>query len=275
MKSERIGAAWAKKRERARGGEILTKRLPAWVVERDGALALDAVKAAAVRRIFELSEAGRGLSLIVQKLIEEGVKPLAGPTWARSYVAKILRDRRAMGELQLRLTDGTPDGPPLPTYYPAAVTEAQFLATRAGVAKRKHMRGRNGKNLNLFAGLLRDAKSGEPFYLMQKTNKSKRDGRPMRNTLLTTSQSNTGGGVLVRYGVFEELILKHLREIDPKEIVGESSAGAEAAALSGEMADLDSQIGKLERELETGGEVSAAVRVRRRLEGRRRDRHES
>lgn len=271
VKSERIGAAWAKKRERARGGEILTRQLPAWVVEKGGTLALDPLKAAAVRRIFELSEDGRGLSLIVQKLISEGVKPLAGPKWARSYVAKILRDRRAVGELQLRLTDGTPDGPPMPTYYPAVATEAQFLATRAGVATRKRIRGRNGKNVNLFAGLLTDAKSGAPFYFLTKTNKSKRDGSPIRTSLLSTAESNSGAGVSVRYGVFENLILQRLREIDPKEIVGESEAGAESAALSGELADLDSQIGKLERELETAGEVSAAVRVLGRLETRRRE----
>ena len=269
VKSERIGAAWAKKRERARAGEVLTKKLPAWVVEKGGVLALDPVKAATVRLLFQLSAGGRGLSLIVQKLVADGVAPLAGATWPRSYVAKILRDRRALGELQLRRHDGIADGPPVVGYYPAVVTEREFLAARAGVATRKRVRGRCGRNINVFAGLLKDPKSGAVYYFQNITNKSKRDGRPIRTSLLTTSHTAAGRGVSIRYGVFEKLVLERLREIDPKEIVGESAAGAEAASLSGELADLDSQIGKLERELETSGTVSAAVRVLGRLEVRR------
>src|SRR5262249_13892395 len=73
IKSARSGNAWNGKGKEARTGERLARRLPAWIKEKDGRLELVAKRAAAVRKIFELTAAGYGLTAIVRKLIDEGV----------------------------------------------------------------------------------------------------------------------------------------------------------------------------------------------------------
>src|SRR5262249_39062564 len=137
VKSKRNGAAWVEKRRQARaGGKPMTRRLPAWVAERDGKLVLVPTKAAAVRRIFELAAAGYGQGLIVKPLAEEKV-PAIGDSgkWLRAYVARLLRDRRAAGDFipchrNGKLTDRSEV--PIPGYYPAAVSEELWgLARKA------------------------------------------------------------------------------------------------------------------------------------------------
>jgi DNA invertase Pin-like site-specific DNA recombinase len=188
-KSQRNGAAWKRKRQAAREhGRPMTDRLPAWLEQRGGALALIPERAAVLRRIYHLAANGYGQSRIVRQLIVDGVPPFADPLteadvqdwprrraqqpehrrkdpptaeetaelrerigelgawvkgewreahWSRSYVGKLLTDRRALGEFQPRLRDGTPDGPPVPGYYPAVVEEAEFHAARGGAADRR------------------------------------------------------------------------------------------------------------------------------------------
>jgi hypothetical protein len=155
VKGDRVGAAWANKRKRAREeGHILTKKLPGWVECRDGKLVLNPTKAEAVKRVFALAAAGHGHSLIVKKLVADKVPPISARPWSRAYVGKILRDHHAIGELQPRRRDGKPDGPPISDYYPRAVSDTEFNLARAGAAERKKKPGRSGKNVNVFAGLL-------------------------------------------------------------------------------------------------------------------------
>lgn len=76
IKSERVGQAWGKKRDKLReDGTVLTKRLPAWIRERGGSLELVPGRAAVVRRIFEMAADGCGHSLIVKRLTAEAVPP--------------------------------------------------------------------------------------------------------------------------------------------------------------------------------------------------------
>ena len=162
IKSERVGAAWAEKKEHARRGirqpvkkedrvngmAILTHNLPAWVEEQGGELRLIPARAVVVRQIFALAAGGYGLPSIVKRLIADKV-PAFGRcgAWRRSYINNILKDRRALGELQpKRRRDRKADGDPIPNYFPAVVGEEEWLAARAGAAQRKKSPGRLGKN---------------------------------------------------------------------------------------------------------------------------------
>jgi DNA invertase Pin-like site-specific DNA recombinase len=158
-KSERVGDAWAEKKARARRGEgqkatkrmkegdqFITRRLPFWVEERSGKLALVPGPAKAMRRIFELARSGYGSAGTVKKLTEEGVPPFGeSDHWTRTYVSIILKDRRALGEFQPRRHDGEPDGEPIKNYFPAVATEEEWLAAQAGAGQRRRCasRGRN------------------------------------------------------------------------------------------------------------------------------------
>src|SRR5262245_40062042 len=76
VKSERVGAAWARKRREA-ADRILTRRLPCWIRERDGRLELIPDRAAVVRRVFKLAREGLGCTLIAKRLCADRV-PIMG-----------------------------------------------------------------------------------------------------------------------------------------------------------------------------------------------------
>jgi DNA invertase Pin-like site-specific DNA recombinase len=144
MKSERNGAAWEQRRRKARArADILTHRLPAWVEERGGKLAALPGPAAAVKHIFELAAGGYGAAGIVKKLTADKVPPFGvSGRWTRTYVVLILQDRRALGELQPRRSNGKPDGEALRDYFPVIVTEDDWNAARAGAAQRRRRKGK-------------------------------------------------------------------------------------------------------------------------------------
>jgi DNA invertase Pin-like site-specific DNA recombinase len=144
MKSERNGSAWKQRRKNAREGtDILTHRLPAWIEERDGMLQAIPEYAATVQRVFELAASGYGAAGIVKKLTNEGVPPFGtSGRWTRTYIAIILADRRALGELQPRRADGRPDGEPIKGYFPEVVSETDWNAARAGAAQRRRRIGK-------------------------------------------------------------------------------------------------------------------------------------
>jgi DNA invertase Pin-like site-specific DNA recombinase len=282
IKSARLGAAWDQKRKEAReGGKALTRRLPAWVEERGGKLELIPTRAAAVKRIFNLAAAGYGHVLIVKRLRDEKVPAFGvyvvhkgrkrsafSGDWTRSYVALLLRDRRATGELQMRRQDGTPDGEPIPDYYPAVVTEAEWLAARAGAAQRERRPGRtSARVVNLFAGLLWDARSGEPYYAA--TRKAP-GGFLYRILFNKTAHAGRAPYYSFSAVTFEAAILSLLAEVDPREVLGEEDGPDEVMVLSGEKAQIESRIAELEAEL-LRGDVAALAKVLRQLEARNRD----
>lgn len=279
VKSERIGAAWADKKARARTGEhIITRRLPAWVSESGGKLVLIPAAAKAVRRVYELARSGYGNMSIAKKLTADKVPPITdNGIWMRSYVAGILADRRAVGELQPRKRDGSPDGDPIPQYYPRVVTEEEWLAARAGASTRRRP-GKtdapaNGSLHNLFAGLITDARNGGSYYAVQRA-----DGRNPPQSgewprVLINTKSVEGQVPCVSFPLepFEQGILSQLREIDPRELL-DTTAPSDSATLAAELAREEADIARLEAELERGGEnIPSVVRVLGKKEARRKE----
>jgi DNA invertase Pin-like site-specific DNA recombinase len=223
-KGERVAAARQQERDRIRErGELVTKRLPAWITQCDGKPVLIPDRASAVREVFRLAGAGYGVPSIVGKLTTDKVPPIGrSGRWVRSYVTLLLGDRRVLGEYQ-PYKGGRPQGEPIKGYYPAAVSEAEWLAARAGVGQRKRTPGRLGKaRVNVFAGLIRHARDGDTYQML---------------TTHTTMLVNRNGvdGAVTRYSIpydpFERAIRSCLKEIDPREVLGESEGGDDAADL--------------------------------------------
>lgn len=162
-KSERLRAAWSRKRRLATQGVPLTAMCPAWLAKSpDGQsyITLDE-KADHIRRVFEMAAAGHGRGLIAKTLNREGV-PSPSPRangWHPSYVQKLLKGRAVIGELQLyRLEDGkrVADGDPLPHYYPSIVSDHLYQQAQAAMRGRVNMPGRRGTRCsNLFSGLVK------------------------------------------------------------------------------------------------------------------------
>jgi DNA invertase Pin-like site-specific DNA recombinase len=263
LKSERVGKAWRQKKQRAReSGEVMTHRLPAWVEERDGKLHLIPERAAVVRLIFELSIAGYGMPRIIRKLNEDRVPAFGGwslkkskritDRWNTAYIDVILTDRRAVGEFQPRLKDGTPDGPPITGYYPAVVSEETWQRSRGARSQRRKSPGRVGTKLvNPFSGLLHDARDGGAYYVSTYGPKRAEGG------ILLINRSGIEGRSRLRsfpYSVFEAAVLGLLRELDPRELLEGANGHDKVMQLEGESGQLEQDIATISAELDRHGE---------------------
>jgi DNA invertase Pin-like site-specific DNA recombinase len=270
QKAERVAASWETRRKKARSDRSLVGgNLPAWVEKaKDGALRLIPERAAVVKRIFRLAAEGLGHTRIVRALVAEKVQPFGefkvnpervrsqfSGRWTTPYVALLLRDRRAVGEFQPRKGD-VADGPPIPGYFPAAVTEAEWLLARAGQEERLWKDGlgrrigpRQRKYVNVFRGLLTHARDGEGFLLHNK-------GSSEAPQLLLINASGEGGRdrcYTFPYGVFEEKVLGLLREVDPREVLPRpAEAPSRADVLRARLAQVRADIASLKSDLKPG-----------------------
>jgi DNA invertase Pin-like site-specific DNA recombinase len=280
QKAERVADSWNRRRERARTkGELLTTRLPAWLKLVNGEPKLIPERAAAVRRIFTLAAEGKGLARIVGTLTAEGVPPFGkvvinsdrvrsqfSGKWQKPYVYLILNDRRAVGELQPWKSDGTPDGPPLKC-YPAAVTEDEFALARAGQDQRlegkdslgRRRASRQSRYVNLFKGMLRHARDGEGFLLH---NKGKR-GRPELLLLNATGNAGRSKCYTFPYFVFEEAILRELREVDPAEVLPRQMVTPDKIeVLRAKLQNVRADLARIQEDLKEGYSKGLAALLR-------------
>jgi DNA invertase Pin-like site-specific DNA recombinase len=229
MKSHRNLGGWRIRREAARSkGETATRRLPAWVEERDGVRLAIPDRAAVIRRIFTLSAAGYGVYSIRRLLHQEGVpafgeprvregrkRPAFSGRWTISYIQAILADRRVLGEWQPKDSEGNPEGDPIPGYYPQVVTPDEWEASRAGARDRRTARGRWSEAVNVFKGLLKDARNGSSYIVTRLC------GRNVRYFALRSEAPLQGGGSInsIKLEPFERAVFSSLREINPAELL--------------------------------------------------------
>jgi DNA invertase Pin-like site-specific DNA recombinase len=271
-KSDRSIANWDQKREAIRQtGAILTRRLPSWIEERGGKLTLIPGRANLVRRMFDLALRGYGLSLIVRELTQDKV-PVWGSGkqgWSKAYIHKIISRRTVLGEYQ-PTRNGKKHGDPLPDYYPAVVDETTWFQAQAALARRKEKRGPVGKGTvaTLFGGILRDAITHDHLRIKWQTGHGQNRCR-QNQRVLVTARSIEGAGPILSFPsvVFEEAILKLLKEVNPADVLGREPE-SESAAVAAELAAKEQRMRQIEAELTgDGDDVPTLVRVVRSLSG--------
>jgi DNA invertase Pin-like site-specific DNA recombinase len=245
IKCERSKAAWVRKHKEA-PTRIMTRKLPRWIVEKGGKLVLDAEKAKIVRRMFQMALDGHGSSGIARTFNAEGVSVLGRKTtkgtrvvkWANPTVLHMLTSRTAIGEFTPYATNGKqPAGEPVPGYYPPVVSEATFYAVQEALTTRGRVgRGRRGKHVNLFAGLLVDARGGGPMTYRHKSTEP--------STIIPYDARENRGTKYVSFpaAVFEDAILEQLAEVPAAELVGGNGATTRVAELGGRKAELEAVI---------------------------------
>jgi hypothetical protein len=261
----------------------LTSRLPAWVEDRDGKLVLVPERAEVVKLIFELTAAGYGFMALVKKLTDEGVPAFSG-TWTRSNLANIVKDRRALGELQPRDAKGKPVGEPIAGYYPAVVTERVYNAARSATLARSRGVARKGGrplgggqpraegevkvtptrevNVYPFSGLLFNARNpGEPYYVAS-----------FRQKLLVNREGAEGRtkAYTFPYRTFEAAQLSRLDEIDPREVMDGPKGADPREGLRAELNVVRGRAEEFRAEL-AKGDVRVIAEELRKLEDREKD----
>jgi DNA invertase Pin-like site-specific DNA recombinase len=246
IKSERCRAAWHRKNREA-GSRVVTKRLPGWIRYDNGKLALDRAGAAAVRRMFQLARDGYSATAIAKLFNAEkvpviGRKVVKGRAvgWAAPTIYGILRSRSVLGEYAPYRTTKRADKPAgevVPDYYPPVVDEETFHAAGAAMdARRRVGRGRRGKHINLFAGLLRDARDGGSISYANRGEQS----------LLISVNAHHGRGVpqvAFPARVFERAVLDRLAEVRAADVTGDGGdAARRVEALAGQAAEAEAKV---------------------------------
>ncbi|MBZ9996031.1 recombinase family protein [Mesorhizobium sp. BH1-1-4] len=158
--SHRVGEAWKRKAEKARaavasgGGRVKVAKIPFWIDRETNGLNERADEA---RLIFQLAEEGHGQQTITQILNTRGIPSPAGNSWAQAVVGDVLRSPAAYGCLVLK-------GEEVPGYFPALITETEWLASRQRTKARQHSR-QVGRTSNLFSRMVRCGHCGSPMVL--------------------------------------------------------------------------------------------------------------
>ena len=229
-KSNRVVEAWIEKQKNA-ATKPLTRRVPVWIRYDDGKLRLDHEKAKTVRKLFTMARNGLSLTVIATKLNVDQV-PLLGRTaiqgvpvvWSAALVHKLLTGRAAIGEYQPH-RERKPVGKPVLNYYPSVVDPGTFAAVQASLHSRAAVgRGRRGKNVNLFAGLMHDSRSGGKLMARHHTETE----TVKRESVIVPANAVHGrGGKWSSYplAAFEKALLSKLIEVKIEDVQGKEPVG--------------------------------------------------
>lgn len=163
-KSKRVRAAHMKKRE-AGLPVISGGHGPGWArpSEDNQSWVLDKVKAASVKKVFEMAIAGKGgIAIARQANTEEWPLPWrkranTNTRWEHTGVSRILRDRRVLGEYQpKRMFEGNLvfDGEPVKNYFPQIIADELWYLAQSALAGRTGPVRIRGIKADIFAGLL-------------------------------------------------------------------------------------------------------------------------
>jgi DNA invertase Pin-like site-specific DNA recombinase len=210
-KSERSRYSWAKKRQNA-SKEKITPICPAWLKLQNNRFVLIPDAVATLKLIFKLAAEGNGYHSITTYLTRNNIAPIGiVDTWCQSYVQKLMKDRRLLGELATYSLDESgkrqPTGDVIKDYYPPIIKPEQFYAVQQLINHRKHHHGRIGKNgeANLFTGLLVDARTKSVMRITAKKTLASGASLNKRNTVFAA----------FKYQFIEYAILLTLKEVIP------------------------------------------------------------
>jgi len=154
----------------------ITSTCPSWMRMKADKKGFELIqpKADIVKKIVKYSLQGFGDTRICQKLNEGKVLPISGfKNWQVSYISKILNQPALIGEYIPKITI---DGKNKPIkddikkgYYPAVITQKEWLLLKSIRKRRTHQRGPIGLSVaNLFTGILFDSRDGHTLQRLVK-----------------------------------------------------------------------------------------------------------
>ncbi len=162
--------------------------------------------------------------------------------WADATVRCIITSRACIGEYvpyNRRNRSTKPQADPVPNYFPAVVDEATFQKAQAAIANRAVVgRGRKGKKVNLFAGLLNDAKSGGTMTYRHSAK------HPPAIVPMASLQGRGAKWASFPVHPFETALVSRLRELTSKDLEQSNEAGNRIDVIEGRLREVDLLIGQ-------------------------------
>lgn len=232
-KSRRVGEAWAEKKQQARQAKTPHgQAIPDWLELTDDGYRVIEPKAASIRRLLRWSLEGLGAKQLTRRLLAEKVPPVSrSGRWTRSYVTRLLKNRALIGEYQPHRGHArrTPEGEPIPNYYPKVLEESEWYTIQAAKQARQNRSGRPATaqpSLHVFSGLLRCARQGCGLNVVWGGGLASEKGR--RAKYLFSYDANNGQtaekGVGFPLEVFVEHLVRRLRELQAADLFADPTA---------------------------------------------------
>lgn len=222
-RSLRLGEAWKNKKGNA-GKYIVTSLCPCWLKICDGKFIVLERKARLVRDIIRMSADGMGIIRIMNNFNMRKIKTITGRNnkwWCGRFINNILKHGSPIGNYRPHtIINGKsiPDGNYVSGYYPAIVSKKLYEKSLSSLKNRTVFRNKKVYDCaNLFTSLVKwghkGPLEGKTLYLMKKHRKNING---FKMGLL-----NFLGRIVftMPYKIFENIILRFLREIDLNEIL--------------------------------------------------------
>lgn len=254
-KSDLVGQAWAKKKQAARNEKKpITKRCPEWLSIENGKFVINEERASIVYHIFEATIDGFGRRAISRRMNELGIPAFRGKKgWQTSSIAKVLSSKAVLGEYQPHVgrhsaRNRSPQGEPIPDYYPPIIDEKMFWQAQSVIASRQHgSAGRTGvSGAHILKGL---AKCGECQSVMHISNKGP---KPKGGIYLVCENAKRKMGCEnakhYRLDETERKLLHALSQLVAEDIDfkrNEVNQGSEVMSLSAQLSDKETVRDKL------------------------------
>lgn len=263
VKQSRVSSAWKKRQANARDKGIpLTKQCPAWLVVKEDKYEVIKENAELVKRIYQMCKDGIGIGLIAQTLNKEQIKPFRnGKIWQKSTIKHILVNRAVFGEYQphqhVREKDKNgkevevrkPVGDVIKNYFPVIISETDYYNVQSSLKSRLVKTGgaKFNKAVNIFTSLVVDSEDNTNWCVDTHSNKQ-----------YITNLEGVGKGQkkkAIPYRVFEQLVLKHIREIKPSDLLPNSEAteANKLTSLNEEIVAVKFQIEEMQEEMSKPG----------------------
>jgi DNA invertase Pin-like site-specific DNA recombinase len=264
VKSTRNLERWGAKREQARQGKRFSKgACPGWL-KWDGKEYSPKPKAReTLELIFRRTVEGLGEHQLLAELVKQKRPSFTGRSWCRSTLQNVIKDRAVYGEWH------PIKGDPIPNFYPALIPEQLYLRAQGARKQRTGKRGASdGGWVNLFTGLVFNAKDKQSMLTMTVTPKGKEQSRRLVSYGHTKKEPGADP-VSVNYDQFEAGILDFLREIKVSDIIPQTPADDTLPAKRQELLGIESRLSQLQTLLETAGNLDTLVKAIGNLEVKR------
>lgn len=237
-KGQRVSKAWKAKRDKARSDKTpYSKRCPAWIKLTDDGYELIPDRVTTVKRVFELTQDGRGKEYIHRKLNEEGFESFGNSTaWGKSSVINLINNIAVYGAMQPKYTErvdgkvkSVDDGEPIEDFYPAIMSKKEFTLIQ-GVRRRTQTTGRKGKGLsNILGGLTFCNVCSSPVMYFNK------GGKVSRYLQCSSAKAKSGCDAKpVAYDPVEKAVISAIGYVDISPIIKETNESNESQILVAE-----------------------------------------
>lgn len=159
---------WKRRFARAKEGQIISRRVPAWLSVEDGHWVQNEERIATVQAIYRWSAEGQGNRMIAANLNEAKVPSFGGrgTKWTDKYIGLLLHNPAVEGDYIPGASNGTSTGERIVGYFPRIVEPAVVAQARTASDGRRGTGGRYRRlSTNLFAQRVTCGCCGGPMTL--------------------------------------------------------------------------------------------------------------